>query len=48
MKKRILKTSIAIVLILNLFVLCSCSSGWSCKKRYVEAEKLKVEKSVKV
>lgn len=34
--KTILKIVIAIILILNVLVLTSCRSGWSCKKRYVE------------
>ena len=34
--KTLLKIVIAIILILNVLVLTSCSSGWSCKKRYVE------------
>lgn len=34
--KTILKIVIAIILILNVLVLTSCRSGWSCKKRYAE------------
>lgn len=34
--KKILKIAIAIILILNVLVLTSCRSGWSCQKRYVE------------
>ena len=35
--KNILKSVVVLVVILNLIVLTSCSSGrgWSCKKRYV-------------
>lgn len=40
--KTILKIVIAIILILNVLVLTSCRSGWSCKKRYVETS----EKSI--
>lgn len=33
--KKILKIAVITILILNVLVLTSCRSGWSCKKRYV-------------
>lgn len=33
--KKTLKIAVIIILILNVLVLSSCSSSWSCKKRYV-------------
>lgn len=36
--KKLLKIIIIIILLLNVFVLASCRSGWSCKKRYVNQE----------
>ena len=41
--KATLKIIVVIVLILNVLVLTSCRSGWSCKKRYVEVSKNNVE-----
>lgn len=36
--KKILKTAVITILILNVLVLSSCRSGWSCKKRYVNTD----------
>lgn len=36
--KKTLKIAVIIILILNVLVLSSCRSGWSCKKRYVNAD----------
>lgn len=36
--KKILKTTIIIVMLLNVLVLNYCRSGWSCKKRYVNTD----------
>lgn len=33
--KKLLKIAVIVVILLNLIVLTSCRSGWSCKKRYV-------------
>ena len=33
--KKTLKIAVITILILNVLVLTSCRSGWSCKKRYV-------------
>jgi PBP1b-binding outer membrane lipoprotein LpoB len=34
-----MKKAIVITLILGSFLLTSCSSGWSCKNRYVKIDK---------
>jgi hypothetical protein len=36
----------AIVIFFIVIFLQSCSSGWSCKKRYVETPKEKIEKKI--
>jgi hypothetical protein len=33
--KKILKIAVITILVLNVLILTSCRSGWSCKKRYV-------------
>lgn len=36
--KKTLKIAVITILILNVLVLTSCSSSWSCKKRYVNKD----------
>lgn len=33
-----MKKNVLIALVSGLFILTSCSSGWSCKSRYVKAD----------
>ena len=44
--KKILKIAVITILILNVLVLTSCRSSWSCKKRYVNTPE-QVNKQIK-
>lgn len=43
--KKLFKFIVIVVLILNVLVLTSCRSGWSCKNRYVEVDKPTIEQT---